>query len=399
VILVPTVVQVAEVHPDTFDMLLIAEDLAGGAPSAFTQLKLGLFGLGLPLLHSPARWLGVAFFYSLPAAFSFTLVAALRFFCDEGLQRLGYQPGDARRLANLVTLLFASTVWIIFQFVYHHNSNIAATFALLGVGSLWLALLETEKTWLCLGSLALLGFSLVRVETVIFALAFLAVAIAANRFHVTDWVRVLLPLVTVVLAWYGWLLLVARPDTKFLTAGRLLAYLAVIAGFYAGVSALNLVTIRRVVAPHLSRLTFAVLGCALGLLVVIYPDQAALPVWSTIVTLFLLGLTWWGLTWWLAVAATLILARAPQFPQQRLLTGVVLSFFMLYLIFGIAARGYAIAHDGSGNRMALHILPVIFLYLTLRSAPYLVGPSAPGITVGFDKKTARSYCVPCDGLL
>jgi hypothetical protein len=158
VVTIPSLLQVAEVHPDTYDMLLMASDLAGGELSPTTLNNFGLFGLGLPLLQSAVPWFGVAFFYSLPAAFTFTL--------------------------------------------------------------------------------------------------------------------------------------------------------------------------------------------------------------------FLVGVTWWGLIWWFVVAALLLLARAPQFQYQRALSGLITAFFALYVIFGLL-HGYAAAIDGSGNRMALHILPVIFLYVTLRAAPYL----------------------------
>jgi hypothetical protein len=378
-------------------MLLIAEDLSDGEALPFTRLKLGLFGLGLPLMHSPARWLGVAFFYSLPAAFTFTLVVALRYFCNEGLQLLGYAAAAAGRLASLVTLLFASTTWIIFQFAYYHNGNIAATFLLLGVGSIWIALVRRERAWLWIGTLALLGLSITRLETVFFALAIIGVAIAVSNFRIDDWLTVLLPFTIVALAWYGWLLVVASPDTKLLTPLRLVAYLAIIALSYLGVLALRADAIRRIVRPRLYRLLFVGLGVAGIGLALLYPDRLFMPVWSTIVTLFLLGVAWWGLLWWLIVVVVFFLARAPAFSNQRFYTGVIATFFSLYLLLGIAARGFAIAYDGSGNRMALHILPVIFLYLALRAAP-VVAPVRARDYVDLTK-TVPAPIAEGDGLL
>lgn len=368
---IPSLLQVAEVHPDTYDMLLMASDLAGGEPSPTTLNNLGLFGLGLPLLQSAAPWFGVAFFYSMPAAFTFTIIAALRTFCYQGLLRLDRSRSDAARIANLVTLLFASTMWVFFQFAYIHNGSIAATYLLLGAGSGWLALVDGKKSWLWLASFALLGMSLARVETVFFAIAFFVVLLSLDRFSIGMWPRLLLPFTALLLAWYGWLLLVARPETKFLTPSRILVFGGVVAIFFAAVSSLQLAPLHRIPRRHLYRWLLAALGLIAAVMVVVYPAERFFdPMWSTIVTLFLVGVTWWGLIWWFVVAALLLLARAPQFQYQRALSRVITAFFALYVIFGLL-HGYAAAFDGSGNRMALHILPVIFLYLTLRAAPYL----------------------------
>jgi hypothetical protein len=379
VVTIPSLLQVAEMHPDTYDMLLMASDLASGELSATTLNNLGLFGLGLPLLQSAAPWFGVAFFYSVPAAFTFTIIAALRYFCYQGLLRLDRSTPDAARIANLATLLFASTMWVVFQFAYIHNGSIAATFLLLGAGGGWLAMVDGKKSWLWLASFAFLGMSLARVETVFFAIAFFVVMLSLDRFSIGLWPRLLMPFTALLLAWYGWLLLVARPETKFLTPPRILVFAGVVAIFFAGVSSLQLAPLRRIPKSHLYRWLLAALGLIAAVMIVVSPAERFFdPMWSTIVTFFLLGVTWWGLIWWFAVVALLLVARAPHFQYQRALAGVITAFFALYVVFGLL-HGYAAAFDGSGNRMALHILPVIFLYLTLRAAPYLAPAAVESI--------------------
>lgn len=371
VVSIPSLLQVVHVLPDSFDMLIIARDIADGEPSPATLEMLGLYGPAWPLLQTPASWLGLGAFTSLPAAIAFTLVASLRYFCLEGLQRLGWAARPAVRIADLVTLLFVSTLWVFFQFTYFHNGSLAALYLLLGVGGLWLAMVDGQKSWLWLGTVALLGLSLARAETVVFPIAFLVLAVARGRFLPREWLGPLLPLTGVQLAWYGWLGLAARPETPYLSPGRIALFAGLVGLLFLGVLTLTAAPVRRLVLPRLSGLLFSGLGIAVLLAVVVYPENLANPLESTAQNFFLLGTLWWGLIWWLVIALFILVARAPHFAYQELFAGVIVAFWALYLLLGMLAGGYSIRADSSGSRMGLHILPVVFLFLALRAAPYL----------------------------
>jgi hypothetical protein len=108
-------------------------------------------------------------------------------------------------------------MWVFFQFAYIHNSAHRRDVLLLGAGcSGWLAHARRPEAGLWLGAAWLPRPGLARVETVFFALAF-SVQISLQRFAPGIGCARWLLFTAVLLGWYGWLLLVARPDTKFLT--------------------------------------------------------------------------------------------------------------------------------------------------------------------------------------
>lgn len=374
VVAIPTLLQIVHVLPDSFHILLIAKDVAGGELSGATLTEFGLYGPALPLLHSPASWFGAGFFYSLPAAIAFTLTAALRYFCFEGLRRLGWATRQSARLANLVTLLFVSTLWVFFQFTYFHNGSLAALYLLLGVACLWLSMVSRENSWLWLGTSALLGLALTRVETVFLSVAVLSIALSYRRIAVQEWTRPVFLFSLVELAWYGWLGLVARPETVMLNPQRIPFFAGIVALLPLGVICMHPKSVQNVVRPHLYTFLIAGLGLIVAVLIALFPDRVIQPLWSAVANFFLLGTLWWGVTWWLVVGYFLILMRTDHVVYERLFAGAILSFWALYLMLGIVAGGYTIRADGTASRMGLHILPVIFLYLTLRAAPYLTSP-------------------------
>lgn len=374
VVSIPTLLQVVHVLPDSFDMLIMARDLSDGEPSPATLEMLGFYGPAWPLLQTPAPWFGLGAYTSLPAAITFTLVATLRYFCLEGLRRLGWAARSSAQLANLVTLLFVSTLWVFFQFTYFHNGSLAALFFLLGIGVLWLALVDGQRSWLWLGTLALLGLSLTRVETVVFSIAFLVAAVATEGYSPRQWVGPLVPFTAIQLAWYGWLGVVARPDTDYLSPPRIFLFGGLVVAFFMAVS-LRVNYVHRVLAPSLNKLMFTALGLMILVLIVAQPEQLVSSLRTVIGNFFLVGTLWWGIIWWLVAAAFLMLARTPHIPYQSLFSDVIIIFLGLYLMLGIVAGDYAVRADSTESRVALHILPVILLYLTLRAAPYLAKDS------------------------
>jgi hypothetical protein len=375
VVSLPALLQIAHVLPDSFDMLLIARDMADGEVAVATLANFGVYGPAWPLLQISASWMDAGFNYSLPAAITFTLVAALRYFCQEGLLRQGWAAGAATRLANLVTLLFVSTLWVFFQFTYFHNGSLASLYLLLGVGGLWISSIRREKSWLSLGILALLGFALTRIETVLLAVVILAIAISGQRFSAKEWMRPLLLFSAVAVAWYGWLGMVARPETAMLNSQRIPVFAGMVVLPPVSAISMRWAVVRRLVLPHLYIGLMVGIGAIVAVLAALFPAHFLATLGSTVGNFYSLGTLWWGITWWLVLGFYLILIQAPPVSSQRLFVGAILGFWTLYLMLGIVAGGYSVRADSTASRMGLHILPVILLYLTLRAAPYLNGIS------------------------
>jgi hypothetical protein len=361
-----------ETGTDTFLQLLLAKRWAAGRLEGGFLEAFGLWGVVLPALHASAPAFGADYFAALSAAYGFTLLASFRYLCRLGLQSLPDPPRRYRLLATLSTLYLASSFFIIFQFFHIHNNLIAATYLLLAVGTLWLAHVDSSPTYLGLSMLAFLAFGMTRTETALYAVAFLIPALSLRKFAQRTWMRVLLPFTTYLTVWNLLLLLLVRPDTHIRNPFRLLIVVAAVVGIY--VLALLAATgpLRNRVTPFLHHIMTALLTLVLVVLMVVSPGQLPRTLYTIFRNLLFDGWQWWGTAWLVAIALGLFaLPRTPEIPYQRLFTTGIIGFVLILVIVGHAHRFRANIAD-SGNRTFVHLLPAVYLFLTLKVAPYLL---------------------------
>ena len=82
---------------------------------------------------------------------------------------------------------------------------------------------------------------------------------------------------------------------------------------------------------------------------------------------------WWGLVWWVAIALTAFaLPRSPHVPFERFFVTGILGFFLV-LVMVSYEHNFRLGALDSGNRTLTALLPVVAFYLTLKTAPYLLG--------------------------
>ena len=316
-----------------------------------------------------------AYFTTLQAAFSITMVGSFGYFCYCGLIQRKMLPFQARLVSILVAIFLLSSPFIFFQFYYIHNNIAAAMYLLIGVGTLWLALTNASRNfhWICV--FALLGFCLTRTESVLFAILFLAVALSSDRLLSRDWLIKLFPFTLFLAVWQLWLLFVARPTTHILTPERILILLGVILGFYLAVVMKRISFLNRLLIHHLHQIMILVFVLATIIMLFVNFEFVFLSIKYTLLNLFTVGWLWWGIVWWVAAAWLLSFPYASTFPQEKLFVFGIVGFFMLVMVIGFA-HGYGrLGWYSSPNRLYLHILPVVLLYLTLKTAPLMMKES------------------------
>ncbi len=359
--------------PDSLMQLILADELTAFPLAHRTLAEFGYWGPMLAALHAPANWFGYAYFTTLQAAFSMTMVGSFGYFCYSGLVQLKMRPFQARLVAILVAIFLFTIPFINFQFYYIHNNIAAAMYLLIGVGTLWLALTNASRSfhWICV--LALLGFSLTRTESVLFAIMFLAVALSSDRLSNRDWLIMLLPFTLFLAVWELWLLFVARPATHILTPERILILLGVILGFYVAIVMKRISSLNRLLIQHLHQIMILVFVLATIIMLFIHPVDVFQAVKVTVFNLFTEGWKWWGIVWWVVLAWLLSFPYASTFPEERLFVFGIIGFFMLVMVVGFAHGAGRVGWYSSPNRLYVHILPVVMLYFTLKTAPVIMG--------------------------
>lgn len=372
VMLIAHFVDGARASPDSLAQLILADELSTGKLARQTLSEFGYWGPMLAALHAPANWFGYAYFTTLQAAFSITMLGSFGYFCYRGLIWLELSVFQASLAATLATFFLLSSPFVFFQFYYIHNNIAATNYLLIGAGTLWAALTTKTRDFHWMGVIALLGFSLTRTESALFAVIFLTVALSSKRLPQRDWLIILLPYTAFLATWQLWLLFVARPTTHILTQERILIILAVILGFYLVIVLDRIPFFRRTIIHNLHQIMMLAFLLATIAMLFIDPANIFLSLWYATINLFTVGLLWWGTVWWIAFAWLLSLRYASSLPQERLFVIGIVGFFMFVMVLGFAHGPGRPGWYSSPNRLFLHILPVILLYLTLKSAPYML---------------------------
>ena len=362
----------ARASPDSLMQLILANELTSVTLADRTLADFGYWGPMLAALHAPASWFHYAYITTLQAAFAMSMVGSFGYFCYYGLVQHKMPSFQARLVAILVAFFLFSIPFINFQFYYIHNNIAAAMYLLIGVGTLWLALTNSSRSFHWISVFALLGFSLTRTESVLFAIVFLAIALSSDKLSNRGWLIVLLPFTLFLTAWQLWLLLVAHPTTHILTPERILILLGVLSGFYLAVVMKRISSLNRLLIQHLHQIMILVFVLATIVMLFINPVDVFTAVKVMFINLFIMGWLWWGIVWWVVGVWLFSFSYASIFPQERLFIFGIIAFFMLVMVVGFAHGPGRPGWYSSPNRLYVHILPIILLYLTLKTAPLMI---------------------------
>jgi hypothetical protein len=83
---------------------------------------------------------------------------------------------------------------------------------------------------------------------------------------------------------------------------------------------------------------------------------------SFIENLFIIGY-WWSLWWYILIFFIVAKIFAPRVIQERNYLYMISAFFVMVLVLGYFRQPYQYLWTDSGNRMFVHILPIVLIYL------------------------------------
>ncbi len=365
VICFAAVLNVTAMTADSLVQLLVANELALEPQQSEYIYEFGYWGPALIMLQAPARWLGLAYFDTLQPAFVVTLLGALFFVSRTSLRAKGVNGAVSNAMSAMATLLLISTPLLLFYAVYVHNNIVVAMYLLIGVSAFWLALKKGNELLFYLAILALLGVSLARTETVLYATVFIIGMLSLGVFSPKQWLNGILVYVVVLLSWNIWLIANVAPATHILTPERIGVVLLAIGAVAMFILLWRLGVMHRLVAPNLHRLLLCALTLAVAGLVLLDATHFSRTGYIFLYNLFTYGSLWWGVTWWLLAAAFLLLFRRAAISYERLFV-VGIAGYLLVLLLISYLHPFRLGWGDSANRAFLHVLPITVYYLTLK---------------------------------
>ncbi len=334
----------------------------------------------LPSIHAGFHMFGGEFTYILYPILSLTLAAVV----GAALWWAGRTLRTGARIAVTVTILVAMIGHVSYLFfsVYMHSHTVTALYLLLAVVGVERATVgvrraadglsaEVSRCWLLVSGLSMLGLLLGRPDgppyvfvPLLTAIAFLMWLGVSPKSYDLLFAPMVLGLVI-----YAVATVLARGEfwvTHKMTAGMLLWFAALFAALWGFLRFLSIHTLEWLrTGMNAPRFIIGIEAAALTVLFVAIPDRINLMLVNNVTNLWDTG-GWRSLWAFLPAYAVLALTVRPRAGRERFRAYVgfaIVQFFVVaFIVHGTSHVG-RIGWGDSFNRVAFHVVPLIYLYV------------------------------------
>jgi hypothetical protein len=269
-------------------------------------------------------------------------------------------------VASFGILLTTNMFWVAQYYV--HNNLDTAFFLFIVVASIYFAIREQKNAWLGITAIFMILLGMARTENVILAAVIILLAMATRKIPQRQLLWTFLPFLVIQMIWN---LIVIRLDP--IAFGNLMSVsqlklvtlaLAALTGFLilAGNS-----WIKKRILPLINPLLWIGMGLLLVLVFILEPANRFLDTWDNLRAMFVTG-KWLASFWGVGFLLLLVKADKKRLDSYvpRFFSILIVAFFSMIVILGAVKGNYHSAWYDSANRMYIHILPIMLLYLSLK---------------------------------
>ncbi len=343
--------------------ILIGKSLFWDGFTSHNLAQLGHNGIFTEALQSAAAIISDDYLYTVQPLFALSLIGIFIFLSNEVLNEI--KTGNLYLPRSIVAFSFmGSTYFMIFQTFYIHDNFVVGIFTLIAVSAFWLAHQQQKSGWLFFGSLATIGMSLSRVEGPVFALIILSLSLSQDQFAYRNRLWTYLIPATTVSGWYSIILTVVNQDVYFLKTDRVI----LVIGAFLGLALLTILSnnhwIRKIIFSRMQILLTMGVMLIFMVLVILQPAHMWTNISMIASNMFTNGR--WGSFWYFILPLLFFTIPLPKIPRERLITINLVSFFLLLVALGGLRNPYRLGWSDSANRMLVHIVPTLILYLVIK---------------------------------
>lgn len=370
---VASIINASVLSYDSFAQINLGRTIVSvkGFSDSFIQPRLFSWGVGLPVLHASASWMGLEYH---PAA-AMALFLSLGGVCTASLVGVASDEPKTAHWALVLALVIAffSSYFVLFNAFYIHNNLLAAVFLFCAN----ISFLHSKRD--CNGSLRILGvmflivFAMTRLENILIALIFLVPVLSAWEMAQKERVTLSLVFGIPIVAWYGKLafagLSTQNFETQIADPARIFLMLGVTILFSASLLlGLNKKTERLL---RLLPLLLSAGVIIVVLVVAIASSGGFIRSARNLVINMFFGRGNWGILWFFILALFILTtpgrSNLSENPTLFMAKGALLSMGMLF--FFVAFRSpFRLGWGDSGNRILLHFAPLLFYSFASRVA-------------------------------
>ena len=324
-------------------------------------VELGSRGIFPAISQGSGVLLGVGYLPEIPPLMAISFAGAFVQLGARGLEGAGRTSGRGIALASLVVLAMFSPYTMILHIFYIHGNLSAAIYLSLFAFCFWTAEESDDSAWLSLAFVFLFGFVLQRIEATGISIVFLVLAWSRSRFSA----RRLLPrvaLFALALELWLWTLQVhAGPDSRIMTPGWALVMMGGTAAVVPMLLLFEQPALRRI-RRAIPAIVFAVSVAGFAFALDRRPNNMAdslSSLWGNAS-----GLAWGGL--WPAILVLAVGALwLPKIPGNRIFSCGAAFYLVAIVLLSLFRTPYRPLWQDSGNRMLIHVLPLLMFWLML----------------------------------
>lgn len=334
------------------------------------------WGVFLPLMHAAAEFTGDDYLHIYGPLMTLSFVPLFLYL---GRQlSLGWFVSRQTQYAllGIASAVFFTTFVVVWQALFIHTNLISTIYLFVAISALWLADGGADRGWHAVAVAALLAFSLLRVESALFATLFLLIWWSRSPLSIQARRTLLLGYALPTLAWTVTLLLLVltrQHGTSLQPQNIAVVMLSLL--LLVGVALLaNWPTVQRI-TPSMPRLIqWGLAGILVGMFVL---KPVAMVTSAGVMLLNFLVTGYWLPTGILVCGVLVFVHRMPRFSRDDLWHYGLPSFLMLLLALSFFRLPYRIGAGDSANRIMTHIMPLLILYLTARVGLWLWPAQTP----------------------
>lgn len=341
---------------DSIVQILISNSIGQEGLNESNSSYFASWGIYFPILLSFSVIGKIDYFYTLQPAYAFSILMILFYFSYKISENSKY-----KYIFSIIScLILLTTQFFLFQAYYIHNNIIASAYLLLYIGCVWLGLHEENMSWLFLGIISLITFSLTRTESPIISIVFLIILISLSKIAYKILSMVITIYSMIIIVWYKTLLVFIGEGSDILEPKKI--YIIIF-----GVIILLLFTItiknkivNKFIVPIVHKISLILLIIILLYLLVVNTKNTFISTLAIFANMMISGR--WGATWYIVVGLALWSIGQNRFENSRLFSYSITTFFIILIIFSNFRSPYKMQWGDSANRILIHILPIILLY-------------------------------------
>ncbi len=326
-----------------------------------------MWGVFLPMMHAASIVTTGEYLFSLSLTYSLTLLGLLISMIYQELNPICSIGGFGWSFPLIMLVIFTTAPMITDHVFYVHNNLPSGVYLFVAVTSAWYTITKRNSYYIIFASLAFLGFGLLRLEAPLFVVMFIAIVLSTGKLIYRERVLLVVPVLALLLLWYVEMLIIV--DKKYwstILRNPVMAFAIILILLLVCIYTLlsKLSWVERTIQPRLHIFLALATGIFLVTAYILYTGKMVESLLNTLENMT--RVEDWGLVWIVFFSLIPLLLIKTDISGERLFSVGTGMFLLCIQALVVARSAYNPTYGDSGNRMLLHIAPIILFYYLLK---------------------------------